>query len=115
MSKKQVSGRDRVSRLFLWLDEKLEFLECRHLQTDEPLTSAEHEKDARTMISLIRVYEKLVEMTERLDQKTQGESQDVKGYDPVETEQMRLEIAQRIERLQRQSEQQCETSGKPAR
>ena len=103
MSKKQANSRDRVSRLFLWLDEKLEFLERRHLQTDEPLTSAEHEKDARTMISLIRVYEKLVEMTERLDQKTQGESQDVKGYDSVETEQMRLEIAQRIERLQRQT------------
>ncbi len=71
------------------------------------------------MISLIRVYEKLVEMTERLDQKTQSASQaakgDVKGYDPVETEQMRLEIAQRIERLQRQSEGQCETSGKSAR
>jgi len=123
VSKKQTSGRDRVSRLFLWLDEKLEFLERRHLQTDEPLTSAEHEKDARTMISLIRVYEKLVEMTERLDQKTQGESQDargdargdIRGYDPVETEQMRFEIAQRIERLQRQSEGQCETSGKSAR
>ncbi|MCP4934288.1 MAG: hypothetical protein GY927_08815 [bacterium] len=115
MSKKPTSGRDRVSRLFLWLDEKLEFLEHRHLQRHAPLTSAEHEKDARTMISLIRVYEKLVEMTARLDKKTQGESRDVKGYDSVETEQMRLEIAQRIERLQRQSEGQCETAGKSAR
>ena len=106
------SSRDRVSRLFLWLDEKLGFLEQRHLQTDEVLTSAEHEKDARTMISLIRVYEKLVEMTDRLDQKAQGASPDTKGYDHGETEQMRLEIAQRIERLQRQAEGQCGASEK---
>ena len=114
MSEKQASGRDRVSRLFFWLDEKLGFLERRHLQTDEALTSAEHEKDARTMISLIRVYEKLVEMTERLDQKSQGDSPDVKGYDAIETEQMRVEIAQRIERLQRQNEEQCKPTGKPS-
>ncbi len=102
------NSRDRISRLFLWLDETLVFLEHRHLQTDEALTSAEHEKDARTMISLIRVYEKLVEMTEHLDQKKPGASLDLKGYDAAETEQMRLEIAQRIERLQRQNEQ-CES------
>jgi len=104
------SSRDRISRLFLWLDEKLGFLERRHLQTDEVLTSAEHEKDARTMISLIRVYEKLVEMTDRLDQKTRDERPDIKGYDRNETEQMRLEIAQRIERLQRQ----CDGSDEPS-
>ena len=115
MSEKQAKSRDRVSRLFLWLDEKLEFLERRHLQTDEALTSAEHEKDARTMISLIRVYEKLVEMTERLDQKTKGESPDARGYDRAETEQMRVEIAQRIERLQRQNDDQRKASGKSSR
>jgi hypothetical protein len=114
-SKANANSRDRISRLFLWLDEKLEFLERRHLASDDVLSSAEHEKDARTMISLIRVYEKLVEMKERLDEKTQdaetgSTSAGDKAYDSAEAERRRIEIAQRIERLQRQAEDDAEDS-----
>ena len=68
------------------------------------------------MISLIRVYEKLVEMKEHLDEKSQG-AIDAKagagdtGYDFDEAERRRIEIAQRIERLQRQQDDE-EESGK---
>ena len=104
------NGRDRIARLFLWLDEKLDHLEQRHLEEDD-LSAAEHEKEARTMIALIRVYEKLVEMKEHLDEKSQSASQAAsasgsagQGYDGDEAERRRIEIAQRIERLQRQQD-----------
>ena len=99
------NSRDRIARLFLWLDEKLDHLEKRQMGEGDNLTSAEHEKDARVMISLIRVYEKLVEMKERLDEKAQGAAAGAKGYDATEAEQKRREIAQRIERLQRQQDE----------
>ena len=62
------------------------------------------------MISLIRVYEKLVEMKEHLDEKSQGAidartGPDDSGYDFDEAERRRVEIAQRIERLQRQQDE----------
>ncbi len=54
------------------------------------------------MISLMRVLEKIGEMKDRLDEKSQGDCGADKIYDREETERRRLEIAQRIDRLQRQ-------------
>ena len=54
------------------------------------------------MMSLIRVYEKLVEMKGRLDDKVQGIENNAKGTGSDEAEQIRRDLAQRIERLQQQ-------------
>jgi hypothetical protein len=102
------NSRDRISRLFLWLDEKLNHLEQHHLLTDGVLSSAEHEKDARTMISLIRVYEKLVEMKERLDEKERGTGAIEQRPGSVEAERICERLADRIERLQKQEARRSE-------
>ena len=106
--KSDAAGRDRISRLFLLLDEKLTLLEAGHGVEAEPLSSADNEKDARTMISLIRVYEKLVEMQERSEQKSdhKGGASTGRGGSGVGSDEAQTicrQLAERIERLQQQS------------
>ena len=55
------------------------------------------------MISLIRVYEKLVEMKERLDEKAQGSHPDEQTPGSIEAERICKDLADRIERLQKQA------------
>jgi hypothetical protein len=96
-----VNGRDRISRLFLLLDAKLGLLEQRHHTDRDMSSSTDNEKDARAMMSLIRVYEKLVEIKERLDGGGPDSGDHLKGSGSDEAEQIRRDLAQRIERLQR--------------
>ena len=88
-------GRGRLEKLFGWLDRRLSELEA---EDEEPLSPARREKEAREMISLLKVYEKLLEMKEVLNERERGAGTGAVSHE--EAERRRLEIAQRIERLQ---------------
>jgi hypothetical protein len=102
-------SRARLARLFSWLDGRLDLLERRPEAAGEAAPSAaEQERQARTMSSLIRVYEKLLAIEARSagdapagGKRRKGRDDD-DGADGNETERRRRELAQRIDRLRKQ-------------
>ena len=100
-------SRDRLTRLFYLLDEKLALLESRHQAEAPPLSAADNEKDARVMMSLLRVYEKLVEIKADADEGKPGAEDGGSKPDSNEAEQICRALADRIERLQKQARAGC--------
>ncbi len=100
--KSNAASRDRLSRLFLLADQKLTLLEKRHLDGGPELSAADNEKDAKAMITLTNLYEKLVSMKDAKETMRSDEA-----------ERICLELAQRIKKLQRAREHKI--SKKPKR
>ena len=106
MSQKNDASRDRLSRLFLLADQKLTLLEKRHLDGGPELLAADNERDAKAMITLTNLYEKLVSMKDR-----QASAKETVRSD--EAERICRKLAQRIEKLQRARERKISKKPKP--
>jgi hypothetical protein len=100
-----------LARLFSWLDARLELLERQPATPagDDAPSAAEQERQARTMSSLIRVYEKLLEIEARSAgdepagrRRRKGRGGD-EGSHGNEAERRRRDLAQRIDRLRQQA------------
>ena len=93
-----------IRRLYKVLDQKMTNIEARAHSDAEPSrgSPAESERDARTLSSLVRVFEKLTELEDRV--LAQADSQDAND-DPImirsmsDAERLRRDLAQRLARL----------------
>lgn len=86
---------DIVARLYAALDGKMKEIEDR-LAAGDGLSAADNERDARTLTSLARLYEKLsaLESTELKSDEQREES-----HEGTNADAFRTEIASRLERL----------------
>lgn len=86
---------DIVARLYAALDRKMKEIEERISASGEGVSAADAERDARTLTSLARLYEKLSEMeqaSEKAAQKGEFSQKDMNA------DRQREEIAERLER-----------------
>lgn len=100
---------DMIARLYNVLDQKLSIIEERSAMSDD-LETSENERQARTLASLVRLFDKLVDMeTHEFEQALKNEihtqTQNTEGYDSgleqnKDAEQLRAELAERLARLQ---------------
>jgi 50S ribosomal subunit-associated GTPase HflX len=112
-----LASRERLARLFSWLDERLALFEQSggsSLAGGKKAGPAQQEKEARALMSLIRVYEKLLEMKERLDERSEGGAHGGNGPGSIEADAICRELAGRIERLQKQAAAE-KAAGEPER
>lgn len=87
---------DIIARLYAALDRKMKEIEDRLAGEDEGMSAADSERDARTLTSLARLYEKLSEMEQASEKaSTKGEV----SQKDMNADRQREEIAQRLERL----------------
>jgi len=107
--KSKAASRDRLTRLFLLADEKLQVLEKRQREAVLDLTAADNEKDAKAMIALTTLYEKLVGMKDKeAARKEAARKEDVRSD---KAERICIDLARRIEKLQQERE--TKISAKP--
>lgn len=98
---KQSEAADRsqlISRLLRIIDRNLELLEMR-IQTEDPGTAADRERETRAIGTLTRTIEKLTELQSQSDARTSSTKLSFGNSDEDEAVRLRLEIAERILRL----------------
>lgn len=97
--KRNVSRRrgDIIARLYAALDRKMKEIEQR-LDADDATGAADSERDARTLTSLARLYEKIVDLEGAEEKSEQHGDTSGEGHD---ADRQREEIAERLERLLR--------------
>jgi hypothetical protein len=94
-----------LKRLRKALKRQIEIVETR-IASAEGMSRIDSEREARTMSGLTRLYERLTEMAGRVTaKKAVGSARQVNsaGEGDGETERMRRDLAERLDRLRRQS------------
>ena len=94
-----------AARLYLAIDRKVQEIEMRMQQAeDEGRSAANSEREARTLSALARVYAKLVELdgaSKPATEKRETESKPSSARSGEDAEQLRRDLARRLERLDR--------------
>jgi hypothetical protein len=89
--------------LYQVLDVKLKEIETRMQQVEgesaAPQSSADAERDVRSLTALARIYSKLVELDEAANRKGSGKAEAARSDD---ADQLRRDLALRLERLNRE-------------
>lgn len=100
----QLRRRNLARRLYLIIDAKLREIETRMHQAESgaaPQSAADTERDMRNLNSVLTIYTKLVELDEKAKQ-AGSEKQGTVGSE--DAEQLRRDLARRIERLNREGD-----------
>jgi transposase len=99
----EMHRRNLVRRLYQVLDVKLKEIETRMQQVEgesaAPQSSADAERDVRSLTALARIYSKLVELDEAANRKGSGKAEAARSDD---ADQLRRDLALRLERLNRE-------------
>jgi hypothetical protein len=91
-----------IERLYKAMDAKLKQLEAR-MGADQEISAAESERETRELGSMIRSFEKVTAFASANRGRDDKQRNKVR-FDPGDTERMREEIAERLERLCPQGE-----------
>jgi len=99
-SRRASSREPLLARLFKIVDRNLKLME-RRMDSDEPGTAADRERDTRTIGTLTRTIGKITELQAETDVAgdTAGRSSSRETRDNRDTDALRLEIAERILKL----------------
>ncbi len=98
---------DLTKRLLVALELKMTQFEKRMIEAGAPVTSADSERDARTLNTLVRLFEKLKGFGEKAAASTRsraatqaaGDPAASAGKDAHDADRLRQELAQRLEKL----------------
>lgn len=92
--------KEMIARLYDVLDQKLNIIEERLVMPND-IEGAENERQARTLASLIRLFDKLVEIeADEANSQKNNKSQQEVAEDIDDTERLREDLAKRLTRLQ---------------